>query len=92
MGDEEKALSDRPISHSTAMNWLFRLGFKVHSHKKGTFKDGHGDVEVIQYRQDAYLPQIEKWREQALLPQYFQDEEGQNRHLHEPTQQAMVMY
>jgi hypothetical protein len=77
VGDEEKALSDRPISHSTARDWLFRLGFKVHSHKKGTFKDGHDDVEVIQYRQDVYLPQIEKWREQALLPQDFQDDEGQ---------------
>ena len=77
VGDEEKALSDRPISHSTARDWLFRLGFKVHSHRKDTFKDGHDDVEVIQYRQDVYLPQIEKWREQALLPQDFQDDEGQ---------------
>ena len=77
MGDEEKCLSDKCISHSTARKWLFRLGFKVNNHKKGTFKDGHDDVEVIQYRQDVYLPQIEEWRKQCLLPQDFQDEEGQ---------------
>ena len=39
----------------------------------GTFKDGHDDAEVIQYRQHAYLPQMLAWRKQSLQPEDFLD-------------------
>jgi hypothetical protein len=55
---EEKALSERPISHSAVIKWLLRLGFKICSHKKGMIKDCHDDMEVIHYRQKVYLPQM----------------------------------
>ena len=74
--DPENSLSDMPISMSSARKWLLRLGFSVQNHQKGTFKDGHDDIEVIEYRQNVYLPQMEAWRKQALLPQDFQDENG----------------
>lgn len=58
--DTPSALTSQGISWSTACAWLHRLGFMGLSHKKGTFKDGHGDIEMIEYRQHVHLPLIEK--------------------------------
>jgi hypothetical protein len=43
----------------------------------GTFKDGHDDVEVIEYRQQVYLPLMQKWRAQAVLPADYLNEQGE---------------
>ena len=42
----------------------------------GTFKDGHDEVEVIEYRQEVYLPLMAKWRAQAVLPADFLNDKG----------------
>ena len=76
VGHPTRAMMDRPISISTARKWLIKLGFRVHHHKKGLFKDGHDDPEVIQYRQDVYLPQLKEWRKNSLLPEDFLDADG----------------
>ena len=71
------ALTSKGISWSTARAWLHRLGFMVTNHKKGTFKDGHDDIKVIEYRQHVYLPLMEKWRAQVVMPADFLDEKGE---------------
>jgi hypothetical protein len=43
----------------------------------GTFKDGHDEVDVIEYRQEIYLPMMEKWRAWAVLPADFLDDRGE---------------
>ena len=51
------------ISISTARRWLHREGFRYMEHKKGLYYDGHDWPDVLDYRQNEFLPLMEKYHE-----------------------------
>jgi hypothetical protein len=57
----------KPISLSTAQRWMHRHGYRWRTELKGQYKDGHEDEDVVRYRQEIFLPQI-----QGFLPQLRQ--------------------
>lgn len=46
------------ISLSTARSWLHREGFRYTEHKKALYYDGHERPDVVDYRQNVFLPFI----------------------------------
>ncbi len=49
------------ISLSTARRWLQSEGFQYIGHKKGLYFDGHDRPDVLAYRQNTFLPQMEDY-------------------------------
>ncbi|KIM90180.1 hypothetical protein PILCRDRAFT_34097, partial [Piloderma croceum F 1598] len=52
----------RGISISTARRWLHREGFRYMQHKKALYYDGHDHPDVVDYRQNVFLPQMVEYR------------------------------
>ena len=52
----------RGISMSTARRMLMREGFKYTEHKKSLYYDGHERPDVVNYRQEQFLPAMEDHR------------------------------
>jgi hypothetical protein len=50
------------ISLRTARRWLRQEGFRFLEHKKALYYDGHERPDVVHYRQNIFLPQMEKYR------------------------------
>ena len=48
--------ASRGISLVTAHQWLHHEGFKFMTHKKGVYFDGHDRPDVVDYRQNVFLP------------------------------------
>jgi hypothetical protein len=48
------------IALSTTYLWLRRLGFYKSESKKGVYMDGHKREDVVQYRQEVFLPAIKE--------------------------------
>ncbi|KIK43232.1 hypothetical protein CY34DRAFT_106542, partial [Suillus luteus UH-Slu-Lm8-n1] len=46
----------RGVSLSTARRWMRSEGFRYISHKKGLYFDGHNRPDVVEYRQNIFLP------------------------------------
>jgi hypothetical protein len=68
------SIIERPIARSTAYLWLPRLGFYRHETKKGLYVDGHERSDVIQYRQEVFLPLMKELLSYTV--QYEEDEAG----------------
>ena len=49
------------ISLATARRWLHREGFRYTSYKKGLYFDGHDRPDVVQYRQEIFLPKMKEY-------------------------------
>ncbi|KAG2157051.1 hypothetical protein DEU56DRAFT_750251 [Suillus clintonianus] len=49
------------ISLSTARCWLHREGFQYMSHKKGLYFDGHDRPDIVEYRQNVFLPAMKEF-------------------------------
>ncbi|RPB23933.1 hypothetical protein L211DRAFT_838386, partial [Terfezia boudieri ATCC MYA-4762] len=52
--------SKKSISERTARNWLNKLGFEFKDVRKGVYIDGHEREDVVRYRQEVFLPAMEK--------------------------------
>lgn len=48
------------ICHQTATRWLHRLSFSLKTSQKGVYIDGHEREDIIKYRQEVFLPLMEK--------------------------------
>ncbi|KAL1755032.1 hypothetical protein FB107DRAFT_214422, partial [Schizophyllum commune] len=51
----------KPIKLSTAIEWLKRHGFGFDKDPRGLFHDGHEDPAQVQYRNDVYIPEVQKY-------------------------------
>ncbi|KAL1700564.1 hypothetical protein EV121DRAFT_283299 [Schizophyllum commune] len=51
----------KPIKLSTAIEWLKRHGFGFDEDPRGLFHDGHEDPAQVQYRNDVYIPEVQKY-------------------------------
>jgi len=54
------------ISLATARRWLRREGFKYSTHKKGVYFDGHDHPDVVDYRQNVFLPKMQECSHQLV--------------------------
>ena len=50
----------KPISERTARRWMDRMSYRWKREPKGQYKDGHEREDVVEYRQNVFLPAIEK--------------------------------
>jgi hypothetical protein len=50
------------ISISTVHCWLHREGFRYMQHKKALYYDGHDCLDVVDYQQNVFLPQMVEYR------------------------------
>ncbi|KAL1739024.1 hypothetical protein HDZ31DRAFT_26193, partial [Schizophyllum fasciatum] len=57
---KERYQIDGDISVRTARRYLFMLGYRFMSPKKGQYTDGHERADVVYYRNHIYLPRLEK--------------------------------
>jgi len=53
---------DKPLSERTARRWLNKLGWRLTMLKKGVYMDGHDRPDVIEYRQNVFLPAMEAYQ------------------------------
>ena len=49
------------ISVRTARRWLHKEGFRYTAHKKALYYDGHEREDVIEYRQNVFLPKMKEY-------------------------------
>ena len=49
------------VSVATARRWLRREGFQYTTYKKGLYFDGHDRPDVLQYRQQIFLPKMKEY-------------------------------
>ncbi|GAA5920003.1 hypothetical protein JCM5296_007382, partial [Sporobolomyces johnsonii] len=52
------ALCNTAFSLSSAKRWLRKLGYRRHKIQKGLYVDGHERADVLEYRNDVFLPQM----------------------------------
>jgi hypothetical protein len=64
----------KPLGKTATYKWLNRLGFYATKEKKGVYVDGHERADVIEYRQNDFLPQIAYYT--ALSTNYEEDASG----------------
>jgi hypothetical protein len=55
------------ISLQTARRWLHKEGFKYMAHKKGLYFDGHECDNIIEYRQNIFLPLMQEYAKQLVF-------------------------
>ena len=56
----------RGISVNTARRWMKREGFRYMAYAKGVYVDGHERADVVQYRQNVFLPLLHSLRPQLV--------------------------
>jgi hypothetical protein len=49
------------ISLRTARRWLHKEGFRYTAHKKALYYDGHEREDVVEYRQNVFLPKMKEY-------------------------------
>ena len=50
----------RGVSLCTARRWLHREGFRFTEHRKSLYFDGHERPDVVEYRQNIFIPQMKE--------------------------------
>eukprot|EP00733_Pompholyxophrys_punicea_P000756 Pompholyxophrys_punicea_v1_NODE_266_length_2460_cov_55.218295.p1 type:complete len:368 gc:universal NODE_266_length_2460_cov_55.218295:857-1960(+) len=55
------------LSNTTALNYIKRLRFTVTHMGKTTFIDGHSREDVVDYRQNVFLPEMKELEKRARL-------------------------
>lgn len=56
---KERLDLSKPISERTAQRWMRVIGYRWRAEPKGQYKDGHEREDVVQYRQEVFLPRME---------------------------------
>ncbi|KAF8147998.1 hypothetical protein B0H34DRAFT_758877 [Crassisporium funariophilum] len=54
------------VSIETARHFLRKEGFRYVEHKKGLYYDGHERPDVVEYRQNVFLPQMKAYRSRLV--------------------------
>jgi hypothetical protein len=61
----------KALGKTVTYKWLNRLGFYVTKEKKEVYVNGHKRADVIDYRQNEFLPKIALY--QSLITNYEED-------------------
>ncbi|KAF7297005.1 hypothetical protein MIND_00932800 [Mycena indigotica] len=59
----------RNISVRTAQRWMKKMGYRWKKEPKGMYSDGHERADVVNYRQNVFLPQ---WRDYEASARHWQ--------------------
>ncbi|KAF7293591.1 hypothetical protein MIND_01138100 [Mycena indigotica] len=62
---------EEPISERTARRYLDELGYSFSQAKKGQYADGHEREDVVQYRNEEYLPKLRAFTDRTA---YYEDD------------------
>ena len=54
------------ISRRTAVRWLRSEGFRYVKHAKGVYIDGHEREDVVEYRQNSYIPTLRRLQPRVI--------------------------
>jgi hypothetical protein len=54
------------ISLTTARQWLYTEGFRYTKHQKALYYDGHEWPDVVEYRQETFLPAMKEYRHRLV--------------------------
>jgi hypothetical protein len=54
------------ISLRTARRWLHKEGFRYTAHKKALYYDGHERDDVVEYRQNVFLPKMKEYESRLV--------------------------
>lgn len=54
------------VSLRTARRWLHREGFRFTEHRKALYFDGHERPDVVEYRQNVFIPQMKQHRRRVV--------------------------
>ncbi|KAG0634031.1 hypothetical protein HOY80DRAFT_895590 [Tuber brumale] len=73
------------LSCQTAVKWLHEMGYKFRDVRKGVYKDGHKRGDVIQYRQEHFLPARKAFEECMVCWELVNSEEGEALQIIYPT-------
>ncbi|KAF7311191.1 hypothetical protein MKEN_01020600 [Mycena kentingensis (nom. inval.)] len=53
----------KPISIWTARRWLLKMGYRFKKRPRGLYMDGHEREDVVEYRQNVFVPIMEEIKE-----------------------------
>ena len=67
----------RGVSLRTARRWLHREGFRFTEHRKALYFDGHERPDVVEYRQNVFVPQMKRYR--CRIVEYVVGDVGKER-------------
>ena len=56
----------RGVSLRTARRWLHREGFRFTEHRKALYFDGHKRPDVVDYRQNVFIPEMKRHRRRIV--------------------------
>ncbi|KAJ6579051.1 hypothetical protein DFH09DRAFT_913409 [Mycena vulgaris] len=60
----------RKIKLRTAQSWMKKMGYRWRKEPKGMYSDGHERQDVVNYRQNIFLP---RWRELEARSRWWED-------------------
>ncbi|KAL1673126.1 hypothetical protein EV122DRAFT_255366 [Schizophyllum commune] len=73
----------KPLSVRTARRWLVKLGWRRVKLRKGVYMDGHERPDVVEYRQEEFLPEVAKYERRMV--QWHLGKDGKTLERREPT-------
>ena len=79
---------EKPVSLATAKRWIKQLGYRWLKKFRGQYDDGHERDDVVQYRQEIFLP---AWKKIANRMRSW-DGDGQEMPLSENTRLVVVWF
>ncbi|RPB01334.1 hypothetical protein L873DRAFT_1891334 [Choiromyces venosus 120613-1] len=68
-----------------AVKWLQKMGYKLQDVRKGVYKDGHEWADVIEYRQEHFLPALKALENRMVHWELIDTNEGEELRMVLPT-------
>lgn len=59
--------TSKAIAETTARRWLKDLDFRYGTPVKGQYIDGHERADVVEYRQNVFIPKWEEFQKRMIL-------------------------
>lgn len=65
--DNTPSSGPQDLRARTGRRWLNKLGLKYSTYRKGVYFDGHEREDVVNYRQEHFLPRWKRYRERFVV-------------------------
>jgi hypothetical protein len=84
LAQERQEVQDT-LSRRTAVKWLQKMGYKLQDVRKGVYKDGHERVDVVEYRQEQFLPALKELENRMVRWELIESNGGEELRMVYPT-------
>ena len=84
LAEERNNIQDT-LSSRTAAKWLKELGYTYRDVRKGVYKDGHEREDLVQYRQQCFLPALEALKPRMVRWELVTGDNGEELRMVYPT-------